>query len=286
MIGDYLAELERSLRSRGRSRRRFLTECRHHLEDLAAARGEINAVEVFGQPATVAAAFDLEVAAQKVTRATWAVAIGVCATSSSTLALIHAATPGVTAPLLWAVVFFACAQVAIVAVALATLQALRLRRSPGTACGLALLCRRCAIGVAASLVTMFAAGAALPGQGSAGHLLSGPILAATASILLLRAWVSTRRLAGAHELADDSPFDDLRALTGLRVPAVGPLLLAAVAALCAFGRDLGEAGSSTTGSLAVAAVEAGLVIGSYLLLRRPLGLRSISVAAPLAMPRN
>ena len=62
-------------------------------------------------------------------RATFATVAGVLATGGSTLALIHAATPGATAPVAWAVAFFVAAQVAAVAAGLALLQALVLRRS-------------------------------------------------------------------------------------------------------------------------------------------------------------
>src|SRR6185503_4588013 len=120
----YLTELSAALRVRGGARRRFLRECRDHLTDAAAERGEEDAVRAFGPPAEIAAAFDAEVAARRGVRATFATAAGVLATGGSTLALIHASAPGATAPVGWTIAFFVGAQVAAVAAGLALVQAL------------------------------------------------------------------------------------------------------------------------------------------------------------------
>ena len=91
----------------------------------------------------------------------------------------------------------------------------------------------------------------------------------------MRARALNRHLDGARERADRSPFADLRALTGVPLPVVGPIPVAGLAALAAFMRDHGERGSSPTGSLLVGAIEAGLVLVAFVVLRRPLGLRAL-----------
>ena len=128
-IDEYLAELAGALHVRGAVRRRFLRECRDHLADAAAERGEHEAVRAFGPPPEIAAAFDTEVAARRGVRSTFATAAAVLATGGSTLALIHAAAANATAPAWWAIAFFVAAQVAAVATGLALVQALVLRRS-------------------------------------------------------------------------------------------------------------------------------------------------------------
>ena len=97
-IDEYLAELAVALHVRGAVRRRFLRECRDHLADAAAERGEREAVRAFGPPPEIAAAFDTEVAARRGVRSTFATAAAVLATGGSTLALIHAAAANATAP--------------------------------------------------------------------------------------------------------------------------------------------------------------------------------------------
>jgi hypothetical protein len=100
-VDRYLAELDAALIARGAARRRFLRECRDHLADAAAERGPERAVRDFGPAAQVAAAFDGEVAARRGVRSTFASVAGVLLTGGSTLALIHASSPGVTAPTGW-----------------------------------------------------------------------------------------------------------------------------------------------------------------------------------------
>jgi len=191
-VEAYLAELEAALDVRSRVRRRFLRECRDHLADAAAARGGQAAVCAFGPPADVAGAFDAEVAARRGVDATAAAVLAVLATGGSTLALIHAAAPHAVAPAGWTITFFVAAQVAAVAAALTLLQALVLRRDRMSAPALLLLARRNALALVAAGVTMFAAGAALPGRGSAALLLAGPLLGCVALGAVLRA----RSLAG------------------------------------------------------------------------------------------
>jgi hypothetical protein len=190
---EYLAELDAALHVRGRVRR-FLRECRDHLADAAAVGGEPSAVRAFGPPADIAAAFDREVAARRGVRSTVAAVLGVLVTGGSTLALIHAAAPDATAPTGWTITFFVAAQVAGVAAALALVQALVLRRTSMSAPDLRLLARRNAFALVAAALTMFAAGAALPGRGAAGLLLAGPALVCVALVAVLRARSLPRRL--------------------------------------------------------------------------------------------
>jgi hypothetical protein len=194
------------------------------------------------------------------------------ATGGSTLALLHAADPGVRSPTGWAVAFFLGAQLAAVCAGLVALQALRLRRGCRGPADVALLGRRAFVGLLAAAATMFAAGAAQPGRGSPILLLGGPVLSLVAGGVLLRSWRLNRHLPGAHDRATSPPVADLRALTGVRLPALGPASVAALAAAAAFARDLGERGSTLRGSVAVAAVEAAMVLGAHAVLQRHLGL--------------
>jgi uncharacterized membrane protein len=269
VIAAYLGELARALRTRGRTRSRFLAECRAHLTDLAAELGESEAVRAFGDPVAVAAEFDAETATGRSVAAAWSSVVAVLVTGGSTLALIHSADPTANAPAGWALIFAWGAQVAAVCVALVLVHAVRLRRTSSPSADVALLCRRAGIALVAAAITMVAAGAGLTGHGSAAALLAGPLLVSAAAGALLRA----RRLVGRQELVQRSPFADVRALTGIPVPAIGPFSLAVIAGLAAFVRDSGERGSSPAGSAVVGAIEAALVLASYAALRRPLGLQ-------------
>src|SRR3954451_17109862 len=144
-------------------------------------------------------------------RSTALTVAGVVTTGGSTLAVIHGADPDVTAPTLWAVVFFVGAQVAGVSALLAALQALALRRGPAPP-ELALLTRRNLCALVASGVTMFAAGAALPGHGAATAILVGPVLVLVASIAVCRARARIRGLDGADARAVRPPLQDVAEL--------------------------------------------------------------------------
>jgi uncharacterized membrane protein len=274
-VERYLTELSAALRVRGAARRRFLRECRDHLEDAAAERGEADAVRAFGAPAEIAAAFDAEVAARRGIRATLLAAAAVLATGGSTLSLIHSASPDVTAPVAWAVVFFVAAQVAGVAAGLALLQALAARRTAMAPADATLLARRNGTALVAAGLTMFAAGAAVPGQGSAGLLLSGPALAGVALVAVVRARALARQLDGARVWAVRPPLDDLARLTRVELPRLSAArllpLVTVVAAAAAFLRDRVEAGSVANGLL-VAGIEAAAVLACFAVLGRPLGL--------------
>jgi hypothetical protein len=274
-IDEYLAELGGALHVRGAVRRRFLRECRDHLADAAAERGEHEAVRAFGPASEIAAAFDAEVAARRGVRSTFATAAAVLATGGSTLALIHAASANATAPAWWAIAFFLAAQVAAVATGLALVQALVLRRSTMRPTEVVLLARRNGCAIVAAGVTMFSAAAAVPGRGSAVLLLTGPVLACIASVAVLHARSLARKLDGAAALAVRPPLEDLRRLIRLPVPSVDArrllLVTTCVAAAAAFLRDRIEHGTVSE-ACAIAGIEGMAVVVCFFVLGPALGL--------------
>lgn len=280
-IDDYMRELSDGLHTRGRPRRRFLRECRDHLADSAAARGEADALRAFGPARELAVAFDTEVAARRGTRSTFLAAAGVTATGGSTLAMINAASGGVTAPTLWAILFFVAAQLAGVAAALALVQALAGRRSALAPTQALLLARRNITALVAAGVTMFAAGAGVPGRGSAALILVGPALVCIASVTVMRARRLARRLDGSRPGQLRPPLEDIATLIRLPLPSVEPLRLLAlttsVAAAGAFLRDRAEH-ASVSQALLTAGIEATAVVGCFLLLGRALGVRRAFLA--------
>ena len=216
-------------------------------------------MRAFGPAAEIAAAFDAEVAARRGVRSTFATAAGVLATGGSTLALIHAASANATAPVWWAIAFFVGAQVAGVALVLALVQALVLRRSTMAAADVALLARRNGCALVAAGVTMFSAGAAVPGRGSAVLILAGPLLVCAAMVAVLRARALARRLDGAGALAVRPPLEDLGRLAGLPFASLDArrllLITTCIAAAAAFVRDRVEQGH--VGEALVAAGDRG-----------------------------
>ena len=273
MIDRHMDELAAALRVRGAPRRRFLRECRDHLQDAAGERGEAEAVNAFGPAGEIAAAFDLEVAAKRGFRATLTTVVGVLATGGSTLALIHASEPGATGATGWAVVFFIAAQVAGVATLLALLQAIALRHETMPPEQLALLARRDAVALGAAGLTMFAAGAALPGNGNPVLLLGGPALVCIALVTVLRARSLARRLDGGRTRAVRPPISivPMRQLLALTT---------ACAAVAAFFRDTAEHATASQ-ALVTAGIEAAAVIACFLALGPALGLwrRGVSLRA-------
>ena len=275
-IDYFVAELASALHARGIARRRFLRECRDHLADSAAAHGQAEAIRAFGRAAEVAALFDAEVAARRAARSTFASVVAVLATGGSTLALIHVASRQATAPTAWAICFFVAAQLAAVAAGLALVQALVQRRSPAPPAQVLLLCRRNSCALAAAGVTMFAAGAALPGHGSALVLLTGPSLVCVALLGVLRSWRLARRLEPGDGVQLRPPLEDLAQLIGVRAPLVEPrrllVLTTALGSSCAFLRDRGEH-AAVGQALVTAGIEAAAIVGCFLALGRVLGIR-------------
>jgi len=194
---------------------------------------------------------------------------------ASTLALIQGAEAGTTAPVLWAIVFFVAAQLAATAVALASLQGLAQRHETIAPAELSLLCRRNLTALVSAGVTMFAAGAAVPGQASAFALMAGPVLVCVAFVATLRARHLARRLPGARDAATRSPLEDLRRLLHAHLPELTPArLLTAVtvlAAAAAFARDRAEH-ASAAGAATTAGIEAIAVVACFACLGRELGL--------------
>lgn len=267
-VDAYVAELRRTLHARGAANRRFLRECRDHLNEAADAAGEQAAIKAFGPAPEFAAAFDAEVAHQRGVRATAASVAGVLATGGSTLALIHGAASGSSAPVGLALAFFVCAQVAGTSIVLALLQALGGRSRTASPAELALLIRRDSCALVAAGLTMLAAGAALPGQGSALALSVGPVLVCLAAILVLRAQRLTRRLDGSGDRVMRMPFS-----RRVRVVNAYELLAPTVAAVgaAAFWWDRGEQGTYLH-ALSTAGLEATAVVTCFLLLGPALGL--------------
>ncbi len=278
MIDDYLHQLQRSLHVRGRLRHRLLTECRDHLQDAAAQYGPEEAVRRFGTAHEIAATMNTDVAAHRVQHSTVATILGVLAVVGSTLALLHSSDTGAKAPVGWAIIFFAAAQTAAVCTALAALQTLALRRQPKPAAqDVALLCRRNGCALFAAGITLFAAGGAVPGHGSAMALLAGPVLAVMAGLNVLRTRSIIRGLRTVRTPLSSSPLKDVGTLTGLTLPDVRPakLLLSTVvvASAAAFTWDHQDHGTFTS-ALATASIQAVLVVLGFLFLGPALGLRS------------
>jgi hypothetical protein len=275
-VDECMTELGRALQVRGAVRRRFLRECHDHLTDAATARGEEEAVRVFGPPSEIAAAFDGEVAARRGVRSTFVTVAGVLVTGGSTLALIDATSASTTAPAWWAIVFFVAAQVAGLAAGLALVQALVLRRSTMPPADVLLLARRNSCALVAAGVTMFSAGAALPGHGSAVLLLAGPAFLCVAMVGVLRARSLVRRLDGSGALAIRPPLQDLGRLVGLPVLSLDARLLllvtTCVAAAAALVRDRAEH-ATVTEAFVTAGVEGMAVVGCFFVLGGALGLR-------------
>lgn len=281
-VDRYMTELGDALASRGRPRRRVLDECRAHLEDLASEIGEEAALQQFGLPDEIAREIDLEIATRGALRATLLSVAGVFATGGSTLALIHSANPGAHGSAPWAVAFFVFAQVSATCLAVAALEALTVRRTSGSAADLKLLARRNAYALVAAALTMFAAGGAVPGRGSALLLLTGPSVLVAAGVGVLRARAGARRLSREAEVSARPPMRDLGQLLPVRLPALGDWQLCfavmALGAAAAYVWGLGE-GATATSALAAAAIEAAAIAGCFAVLGRALGLRAADLSA-------
>lgn len=276
-VDDYLDQLQRLLHVRGRLRRRLLSECRDHPQDASEQYGPEEAVRRFGTAQEIAASMNIDIAAHRAQRATIATILGVLGAGGSTLALLHASDAGARAPVGWAIVFFTAAQVAAVCLGLGALQAVALRRrATPTAQDVALLCRRNGCALLAAATTLFAAGGAVPGQGSVMLLLAGPLVAAVAALTVLRTRFIIRGLPGVRRPLVCSPVMDLSTLTGLTLPDFRPakLLLptVVVASAAAFVWDHQEQGTFNS-ALTTAGIQAVLVVLGFLLLGPTLGLR-------------
>jgi hypothetical protein len=160
-------------------------------------------------------------------------------------------------------VFFIAAQVSAVAAGLALLQALALRHETMPPDQLALLARRNACALAAAGLTMLAAGAAIPGSGSAFLLAAGPVFSASRS----RPWCAralARRLDGGRARAVRPPIP----IVPMRYLLV---LTTARAAAAAFLRDTAEHATASQ-ALITASIEVAAVVACFLALGPALGL--------------
>jgi hypothetical protein len=138
-----------------------------------------------------------------------------------------------------------------------------------------LLARRNACALVAAGVTMFSAGAAVPGRASAVVLLAGPVLACGALVAVLRARALARRLDAPGALAVRPPLEDLGRLVRLPVPSLDArrllLVTTVVAAAGAFARDRVEHGGVGE-SFAIAGLEGLAVVVCFVVLGPALGL--------------
>lgn len=287
-VEQYLRDLGGALHVRGRARRRLLAECRDHLVDSGAAHGEAQAVARFGSATELARSFDTEIAVRRALHATPATALGVLAVAWSTLALLHAADRHASTVLLWAVIFFGCAQTSAVSMLLATLRAAGMRNRPAAPADVALLCRRNGSALAFAVLTLFAAGAARPGHGSALQLLLGPAVAVLAALLVLRGRSLARQLDAYGQRTVRTPWADLRAMAHLPTtrgrapdrsgPAVMLTVGTVVAAAAAFVWGHADDHGNLASGLAAAGIETALTVIGFVLLGPALGLWSARTA--------
>jgi hypothetical protein len=281
-VDDYLHQLATALQVRGRARRRLLSECRSHLAEASAVDSPEEAVRRFGDAGALAISFDTEIAVRRGLRATIVSVVGVLGVGVSALAIVHAAEENVAAVVVWAVAFFGFAQVSAVCASLAALRALAMRRGSATAADVVLLCRRNGAALAFALLTLVAAGGAVPGHASAWTVLVGPMVAVLAAASIVRSRSLARRIDPNAPRPVETPLDDLCVVAGRPVHTSGrarssssillltPTLMIATAA--AFFWDRQDHGSLTN-SAAAAGIEAALTVAGFVLLGPILGLR-------------
>src|SRR4051812_45023675 len=89
-VERYMTELGDALHVRGARRRRVLRECRDHLDDAAAGRGEAEAVRAFRRAQDIAAALDVEAAARRGVMLTTAAIIGPALASGALAFVVRA----------------------------------------------------------------------------------------------------------------------------------------------------------------------------------------------------
>jgi len=312
-IDDYMAELERELRRRRAPRVRLLRETEDHLHDLCAElaadglgpeQAEARAVTQFGAAATVAACFAEATASAAAHRAVTVTAAAFLAYTGVFVAFATAASPLLRDFPQGAASFMAL-QLAAVALGIALVRSMRWRRAPAapttelTAIARALTVAGVVlIGAAVAEIAVAVSRPAGVVAWSDGRLLTLAFAAALA-VLLLSAIAAVR--AGAHAQAADSLsnrhvhasaaallVDDVETLLArLPLPQVSRTargLLAhrwaATIALAAFAFvavsaagvvNSGRAGLA--GAEALAAVEASLIVLSFVAFGRTLGLR-------------
>jgi len=276
-IDDYMHELESALHVGGREKHRFLVECHDHLVYASAADGPAAAIHRFGSPSDLASSFDTEISVRRGLSATVATAVGVVAVAASTWAMLQQTDPHASRVLVWAIVFFACAQTSAACLGLAVLRAGALRYEEAVQVReVAVLDRRNALALVFALLTQFAAAAALPGRAPAWVVLGGPAIALLALICVGRVHALARRVnkPEGNPRAGHAPLIDLVTLVG-RSPAnmtstwksqslvLSATTVAAVAAAFSWNRlDHG----TVAGSQTVAGTEGVFVLMGFVLL--------------------
>lgn len=240
-VDDFLGELEASLHVRGRSRRRFLLECRDHLAESSTTHGPQEAVRRFGRATDLARGFELEVAVRRALRATIVSVAGVLGVGAAALVMLNAADTHASAPVGWAVVFFGFALVTLFAVGAGV---------PG---------RTSAWAVLAGPVVTAVAGVSIARTRWLARKL-GPTSRAVRTPL-----ADLAALAGRSVEAQESPWHAHPAAV------LAPTVLIAMAA--AFGWDLGDHGTVSGSSLA-AGIEAAMTVAGFVFLGRILGLHA------------
>ena len=125
-------------------------------------------------------------------------------------------------------------------------------------------------------VTMFSAGAAVPGHGSAVLLLAGPVLVCAALVAVLRARALARRLDGAGALAVRPPLEDLGRLAALPSASLDArrllLITTCIAAAGGVRPRPRRAGDASARRSSTAGIEATAVVACFLVLGPALGL--------------
>jgi hypothetical protein len=274
-IADYLEQLERELRVKRAPRRRLLAEAADHLRasaDEIAASGvardvaEEEAVARFGAAALVARRFAHSAASASARNAlVWAVTA--CAGYAVAAAFFVLSGPVWLRDFPQGAPSMLALQVALVALVLAGLRALRFRTTPLTdelrlrlvANGVAIAATVVAAAAGAELLLALTRPAAAPWGDAAGVIAIYSVAGAAA---LVASFVAVATAARA------------RALAGLPRPSGDELLLSRPALACAAVAALAFVAMTVVDAAATGLFEAAAVVAAYLTLGRALGLRA------------
>ncbi len=216
-------------------------------------------------------------------RATLTTVIGVGAVAASTVAMLQQTDPHAPRQLGWAIAFFAFAQVSGVCLGLAVLLASALRYRNPTPGEVAVLGRRNAFALGFSLMTQFAAAAAVPGRAPAWVVLGGPAIALVALVVVVRAYALARRVDRKDVLSSCAPLSDVVTLLRRSDADVASTWKSQVAVLsvttalagaAAFAWDQLDQGTGAS-SRATAGIECVFVLAGFALLGPVLGLWTV-----------
>jgi hypothetical protein len=296
-IAEYLTELDRELRRRRAPRARLLRETEDHLRDLCSelSGDEARAVQQFGAVAAIAGRFATATASTTAHRAVTLTAVGFTAYAGVFVAFATTASPLLRDFPQGAGSFLAL-QLAAVAVAIAFVRSWRWRREPAAPAA-----ELRAIARAVSIAGVALMGAALAEVAAAVSRPAGVIawshgrwltlaFAGVLAVLLLSA-VAAVRAAAKAQAVDSLPgrrsvtllAEDIEALlpqfsrTARALLAhAWPTTLALAALAFVAVTAVGLAGSGRAGlggAMALAAVEASLIVLSFAGFGRALGLR-------------